>query len=198
MRSVLHKVLNRGEPPASFIQELVSFALVADESIFAPNPNPEDVYALTRSVLGPWGNDIAHRRAGMLEVMRVHAGFESSWNWRCGVDTTNRASMRNIEGQETGAWQVSFDSLRLGHSAMMPFAKEKGITTPRAFIDRMKDDHALAMEYYARLVRVSIDWAGPLVRREILPELRMDALEEFKAMICAESTRRTRLPESLA
>lgn len=193
MRSVLHKVLNRGVPPVSFIEALVNFALVAEDEIFAPNPNLEDVYALTRNVLGPWGNDLAHRRAGMLEVMRVHAGFESSWNWECGVDTTNRTSMRKIEGQETGAWQVSFDSLRLGHSAMVPFAEKKGIATPRLFIDRMKEDHLLAMEYYARLVRVSIKWAGPLVRREILPELRMDALEEFKALICAEQTRRQSL-----
>ena len=53
-------------------------------------------------VLGPFGNDMSLRRAAMLEVMRVHAGFESSLNWKEGVDRTNKTSMANVTGQETG------------------------------------------------------------------------------------------------
>jgi hypothetical protein len=93
--------------------------------------------------------------------------------------------MRNITGQETGAWQVSFDSLELGEGAMLEFARTHDIATPQKFIDKMKTDHDLAMEYYARLVRVNIQWAGPLVSKKILPELRATALEEFKGMLDA-------------
>jgi hypothetical protein len=180
MDAVFHPVLNRGIPPASFIVELIAWGKAAPDEIFARNQTPADVYALTNTVLGPWGSDLKLRRAGMLEVMRVHAGIESSWNWRQGVDTTNRTSMRKIDGQETGAWQVSFDSTELHDGAMLPFAKLHDIDTPEKFISRMKTEHFLAMEYYARLVRVSIAWAGPLISRKILPELRTDALAEFK------------------
>ena len=68
-----------------------------------------------------------HRRAALLEVMRVHAGFESSWDWNEGVDITNPHSVAHIEGQETGIFQVSFDSVLLGHNAMLPFAQAHGI-----------------------------------------------------------------------
>jgi hypothetical protein len=187
MDAVFHPVLNRGRAPRSFISELIAWGRNAPAEIFAPNDNPADVYALTAVILGPWGHDLPKRRAGMLEVMRVHAAFESSWNWKEGVDKTNHTSQSHIEGQETGAWQVSFDSLRLGDCALVPFAQEHGISTPAAFIFGMKDDHRLAMEYYARLVRVSIAWAGPLISRKILPELRTDALAEFQEALSSPS-----------
>jgi hypothetical protein len=190
--ALFHPVLNRGIPPAAFIVELIAWGKSASGEIFAPNPNPSDVYALVKSHLATrrgedaggrpvflW-DDLQHRRAAMLEVMRVHAGFESSWNWKEGVDRANRTSMAHIEGEETGAWQVSYDSVHLGDDAMLHFAQTAGIATPEAFIPAMKTRHALAMEYYARLVRVSIAWAGPLISRKILPELRLDALAEFR------------------
>lgn len=176
------KVLNRGVPPDSFLSELVAWGRDADAEIFAPNPNPKDIYSYVLPILGPWLN-LLHRRAAMLEVMRVHAGFESSWNWNEGVDVTNETSMLHLEGQETGAWQVSFDSTYLGDGAMKPFAVAHGIGTPGSFIPAMKEYHALAMEYYARLIRVSIAWAGPLKRGEINPWLSRAAVEEFQTLL---------------
>jgi hypothetical protein len=178
MKAVFHEVLNRGSAPKSFIDALIVWGKTAPEEIFAPNPNPFDVYALVHAKLGPWSGDLL-RRAAMLEVMRVHAGFESSWNWNEGVDRANKTSMSYIDGQETGAWQVSFDSTKLHDGALLPFAKFHDIDTPAKFISAMKENHCLAMEYYARLVRVSIAWAGPLVSGKILPELRQDAMAEF-------------------
>jgi len=119
----------------------------------------------------------------MLEIMRVHAGFESSWNWKEGVDVTNQASQLHTEGQETGIFQVSFDSTRLGDGAMKPFAAAHGIGTVGSFITEMKKDHKLALEYYARLVRVSIKWAGPLIRHEIDPWLSRPAVDEFQILL---------------
>lgn len=175
-------VKNRGTPPVSFLEQLVEWGKDASDDIFAPNDNPQDIYAHIKPILGPWQN-LLHRRAAMLEVMRVHAGFESSWNWDEGVDVTNESSMRNINGQETGIFQVSFDSTWIDNNAMQPFAVAHGIGTVGSFIPAMKANHALALEYYARLVRVSIQWAGPLKRHEIDPWLSHAAVQEFQNLL---------------
>jgi len=177
-------VFNRGEPPDSFLTELVEWGRAADEEIFAPNDNPHDIYVDIKPLLGPW-KDLLHRRAAMLEVMRVHAGFESSWNWNEGVDHTNKTSMTHLEGQETGIFQVSFDSTFIANNAMRPFCVEHGIPTAGSFIKEMKANHKLALEYYARLVRVSIKWAGPLIRHEIDPYLADDSVAEFQELLLA-------------
>lgn len=176
------KVLNRGVPPDSFLTELVAWGREAAPEIFAPNPNPADIYADVVGILGPWVN-LLHRRAAMLEVMRVHAGFESSWNWNEGVDTTNQTSMTHLAGQETGAWQVSFDSTWIANDAMHPFAVANGVGTPGSFIPAMKSNHKLAMEYVARLYRINIRWAGPILRHEIDEWLSRLAVEEFKTLL---------------
>lgn len=179
---IAHPVFNRGAPPESFLGELLNWGRSADPSIFAPNAEPNDIYGWIKPVLGPWESPI-HRRAVMLEVMRVHAGFESSWRWNCGVDTTNATSMRNIEGQETGIFQVSFDSTRLGKSAMFMFAETNGAGTPQAFINKMKADHKFALEYYARLMRVSVRWAGPVLRHEVDKYLSREAVAQFMILL---------------
>ncbi len=176
------RVKNRGTPPDSFLTELVGWGRKAPEEIFAPNPNPADIYSLLKPILGPWKN-LLHRRAAMLEVMRVHAGFESSWDWNEGVDVTNQTSMTHIEGQETGLFQVSFDSTHIANGAMKPFCVERGISTVGSFIPKMKSDHELALEYYARLVRINIKWAGPLLRHEVNPWLSRTSLDEFQELL---------------
>jgi hypothetical protein len=191
-------VANRGVPSDSFLNELLDWARSAPGEIFAPNSVPVDIFTVIKSTLGsPAGKDgadtpifhwdsLLHRKAALLETMRVHAGLEASWKWNEGVDTTNRTSMANVEGQETGIFQVSFDSTRLGAGEMKPFAKARGIDTPAKFIPAMKKDHALALEYYARLVRVSVRWAGPLMRHgadSVYPWLRRDAVAEFQSFL---------------
>jgi hypothetical protein len=178
------KVLNRGVAPDSFLEEVIAWAKTAPDEVFAPNPSKIDIYASIKAALGPWEN-LQHRKAAMIEVMRVHAGFESSWKWSTGVDTTNKTSMRNIEGQETGIFQVSFDSTYLGGGAMKPYVKEHGIDTPQTFIPAMKKDHRLAIDYYARLIRVSTKWAGPILRHEIDKWLSRDAVREFEVALAA-------------
>jgi hypothetical protein len=176
------RVFNRGQPPDSFLDQLIRWGMREKSEVFDPNPNPDDIYALIKPVLGPWSS-LLHRRAAMLEVMRVHAGFESSWNWDEGVDVTNQNSLENIEGQETGIFQVSFDSTYIDHGAMKPFAVENGIGTAGSFIPAMKSNHLLAMQYYARLVRVSIAWAGPLKRGEVNEWLSRSSMKEFQSLL---------------
>ena len=187
-------VLNRGTPPDSFLDELVKWAREADTAIFLPNDVPKDIYGVIRPALGPWrlteGEPVPflyHRRAAMCEAMRVHAGFESSWSWNEGVDVTNHTSMRNIEGQETGIFQVSHDSLLLDKDGTLRAWLAKNLQTaidsPVAFIEAMKTYHSFALDYYARLVRINTRWAGPLLRGEILPELRTTAVDEFQRLL---------------
>lgn len=190
------RVSNRGVPPDAFLAELVEWGRKADAEIFAPNPNPYDIYAYIKPILGPWAS-LLHRRAALLEEMRVHAGFESSWKFGEGVDLTNQHSVHHKDGEETGAWQVSFDSTYIDGGAlvngvwkerqvkdvMKPFAVAHGIGTVDSFIPQMKADHKLAMEYYARLVRVNVQWAGPIKRHEIDPFLSRSAVAEFMALL---------------
>lgn len=184
--SAIKKELNskHGSVPDSFLSPLVAWGKMAPEEIFSPNPNPADIYALVHPVLGPWDPEQPkYRRAVMVEVMRVHAGLEADWNWNEAVDKSNASSQRHIEREETGVFQVSFDSLRLGGGALMDFARLRGIETPEKFIVAMKQRYQLALEYYARLVRVSVQWAGPLIRHEVNALLSREAVSEFITLL---------------
>lgn len=202
--AALALISNRGRAPISFLSELVSWGASAAPEIFAPNRVPNDAYAVIKSRLGTQqGNDASgtpiyvwegplHRRAAMLELMRVHAGLESSWNWNEGVDKTNASSQANKAGQETGIFQVSFDSTYLsspeGKNIMGTFLAQDGIDDdkPETFIPLIKSNHAFAMEYYARLVRVSVAWAGPLLRHDdnsVYPYLRRDSMLELQGFL---------------
>jgi hypothetical protein len=189
-------VYNRGSAPDSFIEELSAWGKIAPDEIFAPNDVAVEIYTVIKSRLATKiGSDatgapiyhwstLGERKDALLEVMRVHAGLESSWNWNEGVDVTNASSVANKTGQETGIFQVSFDSELIDHSFMSDFAKANGIADVDSFITKMKSNHALAMEYYARLVRISISWAGPLIRNgnnSIFPWINRDSAQELGA-----------------
>src|SRR3954464_2739136 len=85
------RVFNRGAPPDDFLNQLVDWGRQAPDEIFIRN-NIADIYSNVVGVLGPY-TDLLHRRTVMLEVMRVLAGFESSWDWNAGVDVTNPTSV---------------------------------------------------------------------------------------------------------
>ena len=102
------RVANRGIPPDDFLDQLVAWGQQAPDEIFERN-NHKDIYSSIIEVLGPW-QGLQHRRAVMLEVMRVLAGFESSWDWNEGRDITNPTSV-TPETIEAGAWQVSANSM---------------------------------------------------------------------------------------
>ena len=174
------RVSNRGVPPDDFLSELVGWGRSAPSDIFEPNANSRDIYADVKPILGPWIN-LLYRRAVLLEVMRVHAGLESSWNPNEGKDPGNHNP--DPKSWETGLFQVSFDSTEIANNAMLPFAVANGIGSVGSFDAAMKANHKLAMEYYARLVRVSIRWAGPLIRHEIDPWLSRASANEFVQLL---------------
>jgi hypothetical protein len=174
------KVFNRGIPPDDFLNQLVNWGKNAPDEIFVRNNN-SDIYSDIDGILGPW-EDLLHRRAAMLEVMRVLAGFESSWNWNADVDTTNPES-NTPETMEAGAFQVSADSMNFGQELKDLVHAKVGSLDPTAFRNAMKQDHPLAMEYVARLLRRTINHHGPIKHHEIDEWLRRDAVAEFRSLV---------------
>src|SRR5204863_5513298 len=120
--------------------------------------------------------------AVLLEVMRVLAGFESSWDWNAGVDVTNPTSV-TPDTIEAGAWQVSANSMHLGDELKTLVLTKVGSLAGNDFQRAMKTDHPLAMEYVARLLRRSVNHHGPVKGHEIDPWLRKDAVAEFRTLL---------------
>ena len=174
------RVANRGVPPDDFLEQLVAWGKQAPEEIFAPNAF-NDVYSSVKNTLGPWENN-AHRRAVMLEVMRVLAGFESSWDWTEGRDVNNPTSV-TPETIEAGAWQVSANSVNFGQELKDLVLAKVGTLDGNAFQAAMKENHPLAMEYVARLLRRTTHHHGPVLRHEIDEWLRRAAVAEFQQLL---------------
>ena len=178
------KVLNRGRPPVAFLNELVDWGVAAPVAIFSHNDRT-DIYSVVKNELGPWANDL-ERRAAMLEVLRVLAGFESSWNWNEGVDTTNPDSNTACT-EEAGILQCSGNSMNFDSSLKELLRAAAGATDCDTFRATTKANHPFALEYCARLLRFTVDHHGPVKHKHILPELRRDAMAELLGFLQAES-----------
>lgn len=185
------KVYNRGTPPLTFLIEMVEWGKKTSADIFESrkdDPGETDIYTSVKIRLGPWDGKpnntefILHRKAVMLEVMRVLAGFESSWNWKEGRDITNSTSVTPTT-IEAGAWQVSANSLVFGSDLQKLVTMKVGTLDGNAFQRAMKTNHELAMEYIARLLRHTIRHNGPVKRGEIHPYLERDAVTEWKKLL---------------
>lgn len=174
------KVHNRGRPPVAFLNELVDWALVAPDDIFAPN-DKQDIYASVAGELGPW-KDGLHRKAVMLEVLRVLGGFESSWNWQAAVDITNPDSNTPCT-EEAGIFQVSGNSMGFDASLKKLLMSTAGKTDCDTFRSVTKNQHRFAIEYCARLIRYTTRHHGPIKHKHINPWLRRDAVEEFTSFL---------------
>jgi hypothetical protein len=179
-KATKQQVSNRGIPPDSFLDELVAWGKTAPDDIFSPNLAP-DVYSSVFNVMGPWHGP-NHRRAVMLEVMRVLAGFESSWTWNQGVDK-DKTEVDIPLTREAGAWQVSANSMRWGPELRNLVIAKAGADDPETFQQGMKQNHLLAMEYIARLLRRTVEANGPVLRHDIDPWLRKDAVAEFLQLL---------------
>lgn len=176
------RVSNRGNPPDAFLDQLVTWARTAPADIFGLNTKI-DIYSSLRPNLGPWMG-IPHRRAAMCEALRVLAGFESSWSWKEGVDITNARSMSHIEGEESGAFQVSFDSTLFDLSLRECVKKFcAGRCTALDFIREQKAQPMFALEYTARLLRFTLNHNGPVKRKEINLWVRRAAVQEFMELL---------------
>lgn len=203
MSAIHNPVFNRGTPKQAFLDEMVKWAKTAPDEIFGRTPTvgTKDIYNKVFGELGPY-HDLLHRKAVMLEVLRVLAGFESSWKWTEGVDSSRRTATTR-ENAEAGAWQTSYDARRLDPS-LEGFLRLRGITDGLEFQQKMKSDHPLAMEFVARLLRVNTRHNGPLYRGDerkrtwpdrpklwaekesIYPWLNREAVTEFKTLLALD------------
>jgi hypothetical protein len=168
---------NRGIPPDSFLDELIEWGKAAPDLLFESNPR-NDVYGSVKAVLGPW-TGLLHRKAVMLEVLRVLAGFESSWDWKCGRDITNSTS-GTPETEETGIFQVSCNATAFDPSLKAFVVATIGKRDCRKFITEMKANRKFAIEFAARLLRFTVNHNGPVKRHEIDTWLSKAAVDEFK------------------
>jgi hypothetical protein len=99
-------------------------------------------------------------------------------NWNEGRDITNATSITSVT-IEAGAWQVSANSMGFGHELKSLVLAKAGSLDANTFQRAMKQNHELAMEYIARLLRRTVNHNGPVKRHEIDPWLRKDAVMEF-------------------
>jgi hypothetical protein len=188
----LAKVKNRGRPPVLFLDELITWGRDAPADIFAPNDR-YDIYSSIKPVIGPWQSD-KHRRAALLEVLRVLGGFESSWRWKAGIDTTNPSSNTPCT-EEAGIFQCSGNSMRLdkqlvptSNPSLRKVFEQFGGTGDgdegcKQFGALTKENHAFAFEYCARLLRVTTKHHGPIKREEIHTWLNRDSAAEIEGML---------------
>lgn len=198
-KAVKAKVFNRGVPPDSFLDELVTFGRTEWDGTFTQNSN-FDIYSKVKPELGPF-ETLLHRKAVMLEVLRVLGMFESSGDFTEGVDTS-RLGSDTPENSEAGAWQVSYNARHLDPS-LREFLLVNGIANGVHFQRRMKFDRQLAIQFEARLLRIDVEnperlHNGPLYKGEernairrslrgpehsIFPWLRRDAVAEFQSFL---------------
>lgn len=181
MRAIKKPVYNRGSAPDSFLSELVNWARFAPKEIFSYN-DKRDIYSALNKELGPYDSEIK-RRAVMCEALRVLAGFESSWDWTEGRDTTN-PNIDSAANEEAGIFQTSYDSVSFDAS-LRACMRRYGVLNAAQFITTSKFNHKFALEYTARLLRFTCLHHGPIKRQEIDKWVSREAVKEFKAALTA-------------
>jgi hypothetical protein len=171
-----------GIPPKSFLDELIDSINPLPDVVFERN-DKHDIYSVMLGSLGPY-TDLLHRKAVMCEVLRVMAAFESDWNWNAGVDKNNEYSKLHKQGEETGAFQVSWDSLVFDKSLTDCLDRLAGAHDVDTFISKMKQNHSLAVEYCARLLRFNTTWCGTINHASmVISHVRRDSVQEFKSFL---------------
>lgn len=172
--AILKPVDTHIKPPTDFLDVLVDTIKSMPDSDFASN-EVYDIFSSVEKELG-LSTDLLTRRGQMCECLRVLAAFESDYNWNEGADTT--AGKETPEEEETGAFQVSANSMNFGN--LKEFTKTIGIVTIQQFIDLMKKKHSFAVQYIVKLLRITIKANGPVVHKLINGWVTPEAVEEFK------------------
>jgi hypothetical protein len=172
--------VNGSSPPVAFLDELVDWGIGAPDEIFVQNPKA-DIYGSVSSQLGPYESTV-HRKAVMLEVLRVLAGHESTWRWNQGVDA-DKAEVNTLSNEEAGAFQCSADSMDFDSSLKDLLQKAAGRTDAATFITTTKTNHPFAIEYCARLLRFTAKHHGPIKHHHIHGDLKKAAASEFMTFL---------------
>lgn len=185
------RVHNRGTPPTWFLDEVLAWGKVASDKHFEANA-VYDIYSSVKPQLGPYKNN-KHRRAVMLESLRVLGGFESSWRHTAGVDTTNATSMANKCGEEAGIFQTSQNATYFGTDLkFMQIDMCKDYTQKTIclnFIACSKDspgnkaNRKFVYDFTSLLLRRTVNHHGPVKRKEIHKWLSRACVAEFESKL---------------
>jgi hypothetical protein len=171
-----------GKPPIEFLDTLVDTIEDLPNDVFSKN-DKYDIYSVINGVLGPY-SDLLHRKAVMCEILRIVAAFESDWDWNEGVDVGKSKSKFKKIAEETGAFQVSFDSMSTDKSLKDCLDRHEGKHDVETFISAMKSNHQLAIEYCARLFRFDTTWCGTVKNKNmVISHLSRNAVAEFKSFL---------------
>lgn len=175
-KEVFHPVPGHRKPPADFLDQLIDTIKSLDDSVFAKN-EVKDIYSVM-SDFGPFDTQL-QRRSVMCEVLRLIGAFESDYDWLEGADVT--AGRETPPEVEAGVFQVSFNSTSFDPSLMECLKSELKLpsVSPVAFQLGMKHNHALAVEYCARLFRFNTSWSGPTNRGWTVRYAWKPAVDEF-------------------
>lgn len=175
----LHPVPGHGSAPVEFLDTLIDVIKSFPDEVFAPNSH-SDIYGVLAPVLGPW-TGLIHRRAAMCDALRCIGGFESGWRWTEGADTT--AGPETPEEEETGIFQVSFNSVGFNSSLRDCVQQYCDSVHPGPFIANMKSNPKFAVEYATRLLRFNTKWDGPINRRWVSKAVWKPAVAEFQTFL---------------
>lgn len=185
------RVHNRGSAPDWFLSEITEWGKNAPANIFELNFN-YDIYSSVRPELGPYKSE-KHRRAVMLEVLRVLGGFESSWDHSEGIDANNPSSAQNKCREEAGIYQTSQNATYFGTDLkFMQIDQCKNYTQENIclnFIECSKDSRGnkanrkFIHSFTALLLRKTVNHHGPVKRKEINKWLRPACVAEFESKL---------------
>lgn len=146
-----HRVNQHDPAPDHFLNDLVTWAKNAPDSLFEVNKN-YDIYSRVKEELGPFPT-LIYRKGVMCEVLTCLAAFESDYDYTDGVDTS-RLGDTTPENAEAGVFQESYDSRRLDPS-LAKFLTDNGVTNGILFQRKMKfEPIKYAFPYTAMILRL--------------------------------------------
>ena len=183
----LQPVANRGSAPIGFLNQVlvwgenepdITFTLRKDDA------EETDIYTVLRKLFSKedW-TSLVRRKCWMMEVLRVLAGFESSWKPNTGADTTNPAE-RDAETFSAGLWQISYNSRGFGQD-LRDMLVVYGIHNGAQFQQMMKTNFTFAARWAARLFRHTIRHNGPLRDHHVDAYLKVNAVDEWQSLLRA-------------
>jgi hypothetical protein len=185
-KACLAPVTNRGVPPVAFLEGILAGIKPMSDSTFEPD-SENDIYAALKGVLGD-PQDIPTRMAIMCEALRVTGMEESGGDWLCGVDMEKGEGLNRPHSEyETGAFQISQNSLTLDKSgSLAAFLDSRwGAHDVETFIARMKTDIMTCVQFTAMLLRISIQWDGPILSGVVAKNVKPAAVAEWAQILSA-------------
>jgi hypothetical protein len=180
----------RGTPKKDVVEEIIEYVSEMPDSDFSVNAK-YDIYSHMAPKFSEYTKGIKKRRALMAAVLTNLAGWESTWDWNEGIDTTNISSTKSKCSEEAGLLQTSGDAMNFDKSLVRLFessckAYTKGTKCDR-FIACSKDpgaNHRFTVIFTAMLLRHTTNHHGPIKRKsDVYSSLSIKCVEQIEARL---------------